>query len=240
MAVWFLCALFINRFPGGLWWWLLLGVAIDFLLIVLYPKRAREAPWYFYFPWFFGAYASLFLFMFLDRSFLRYVWLISVAMCGMLYWYRLNKWMNSPAEQESRISMLGILWLAFGAAAGGITLYAWQIFVGQNAWVVALWVLALVSAATFTMWKLKDKVLSPEIFLHIAVLILVAFEFFWVVGFTTFGFASKGYIWAIGVWYSWWLSVIIQKNKIKIPAVLKSTGLLFANWLIVLFLTRWF
>ncbi|HBW73740.1 MAG TPA: hypothetical protein DEF59_00550 [Candidatus Magasanikbacteria bacterium] len=240
VAIWFLCALLIKTFPGSLWWWIVSGVIIDGVFVVLYAKRIHDFSWSFYFPWILGAYASLFLFMFLDRPLLRDVWFVSVTICSVLYWYRLEKWAHAPSEQETRVCALAAFWLALGLAAGGITLYAWQIFVGQSAWILAFWVFMLIGTTTITMLKLKYKNSAPEFFLHSAVLMLIAFELFWVVGFTTLGFASKGYLWASGVWYSWWLFILIQQKNIKTTHVLKGTGILFLSWSIVFFFTRWF
>lgn len=159
---------------------------------------------------------------------------------SVVYWYRLEAWMRAPTEHETRMSKLAAFWLAFAILASGIALYAWQIFVEQSAWSVLFWLVAISAAATASMWKLKIQTFVPSSFFYLMVIALIAIELFWVIGFTTFGFATKGLLWASGVWYSWWMAVLIQEKEIKTRTVLKGTTLLFASWILIFLVIRWF
>lgn len=240
MAIWFLSAMAISRFPGSLWWWITVGAIIDGSLIAVKTRRFNLSRVYMYLPWFFGAYAALFLLLFIDRPVFRNLWLASVAVMSVFYWYRVELWASNPMEQETRMRRLGVFWLAFAVASCGIVLYAWQIFVGQNAWVLVFWLIAIIAAFTVNMWKIISKASFPEVFLWIIAILLVALELFWVIGFTTFGFASKGFLWASGVWYSWWIGGLIQTKKTQSALVLKGTAFLFASWIAIFLVTRWF
>lgn len=244
VGIWFLVALLINYFPVDFWWWVALGGMLDCALIAI-AARSRFAYCVFppaYFPWFLGAYAALFLFMFIDRSSLRQVWLLIILAGSILYWYRLEKWARAgaTAEEEARMARIGAVWLALACSAGGIALYGWQIFVGQSAWILIFWVALLVFASTLGIEALAQRDFSSEMFLRVLILTLVALELFWAIGFTTFGFATKGIIWSSGIWYSWWLFGLLRAKETPTARVLKSTTSLLAGWLIIVILTRWF
>ena len=257
VAVWLVSVLLINRFPGGLWWYLLASALIEIVLIFFLEQEVLK-NWHYYFPWFLGAQASLVFYIFIDRSFLRNIWIAIIGIEGILYWYKVGQWQNSlvakfqnsskeilPIEthfsaQEKAMSDIGITWLMIAIGASGISLYACQVFIGLNVWILLLWLLALLSLSTFNVWKLMGWKTHADITFYLGSAVIVGVEFFWIIGFLTLGFISKGYIWASGIWYMWWL-FNMYKNKTAAPErVIKGTVILFFSWIILLLATRWF
>lgn len=257
IAIWLISVFLINRFPGGLWWYLLGSAAIEVVLIFFLEQEVLK-NWHYYFPWFLGAQASLVFYIFIDRSFLRNIWIAIIAIEGVLYWYRVSQWQNSLiaklknsskdllhlethlSAEEKAMSDIGINWLMIAIGASGIALYAWQVFIGLNMWILLVWLLALLVLSTLNVWKLKGWKMTADITFYLGVGVLVGIEFFWIIGFLTLGFISKGYIWASGIWYMWWLFNMYKNKTTTSARVIKGTSILFFSWIILLLATRWF
>ncbi len=239
VGVWFAALVLTDRFPFGLWWWCAFGAVVDACLIAWYARSAhtrQSAP---YLAWFLGAYASLVWYMFIDRAVLRAVWMLVLTLASLLYWYRIGKWSRMRAFNEAPLARVGSLWFALAVWAMGTVVYGWQIFVRVNMYGAGVLVAALVALATWNVWKLASLASVERMRVHTLIITLLAIEFFWVIGFTSFGFMTKGFLWASSVWYGWWLGALIQKDAVAPVRVTRGTLITLASWCVTLFTVRW-